>query len=111
MSAPLTIIQLSPLELQAVITEAVEQALSRLESSREELLSSEELRQWLKISPATEINYRNRGLLPYVRKGRRYFYRRKEVMNASEALPKRKGFRTGRLNEDVVAPGKRDSRV
>ena len=87
-----TIIQLSPEQLQTMIQDAVLVAVSKV-NIPDELITSDELRSWLKISSVTEQNYRRRGLLPYIRKGKSYFYKKNEVMNATEGLPKRKGYR------------------
>ncbi len=62
-----------------------------LNSASEKILDDFELRNFLKISRRTSLNYRNKGLYPYYRRGHKIMYIESEVIS---------GIKKNRVNHD-----------
>lgn len=86
MNSPLTIIQLSPEELDARIEAAVVRALAKANVSpadADRLYTRQETAELLDISPQTLNVWEKRNQLKPIRKGARVYFKKSDIMKAT----------------------------
>jgi len=81
------IVLLSPEELQSLITKAVSDGLSAVAHQHEtkELMNTKEICEFLGIHLSTLNKWKAENKIPYLKMGKRIFYKRQDVLDALES--------------------------
>ena len=73
------------LETSVMLIEAINSAVKKINTAKEknelELITDDEMQRRLGVSRTTLYNWRKEGTLPYLRIGKKLFYRWKEIIN------------------------------
>ena len=73
------------LETNVMLIEAINSAVKKINTAKEkneqELITDDEMQRRLGVSRTTLYNWRKDGTIPYLRIGKKLFYRWKEIIN------------------------------
>ncbi|MFN6046472.1 MAG: helix-turn-helix transcriptional regulator [Bacteroidota bacterium] len=73
------------LENSVMLIEAINSAVKKINTAKEkneqELITDDEMQRRLGVSRTTLYNWRKDGTIPYLRIGKKLFYRWKEIIN------------------------------
>ena len=73
------------LETNVMLIEAINSAVKKINTAKEkneqELITDDEMQRRLGVSRTTLYNWRKEGTIPYLRIGKKLFYRWKEIIN------------------------------
>ena len=73
------------LETSVMLIEAINNAVKKINAAKEkneqELITDDEMQRRLGVSRTTLYNWRKDGTIPYLRIGKKLFYRWKEIIN------------------------------
>jgi|LakMenE01Jun11ns_1017448.scaffolds.fasta_scaffold6119926_1 excisionase family DNA binding protein len=73
------------LENNVMLIEAINSAVKKINTAKEkneqELITDDEMQRRLGVSRTTLYNWRKEGTIPYLRIGKKLFYRWKEIIN------------------------------
>ncbi|MFN5384084.1 MAG: helix-turn-helix transcriptional regulator [Bacteroidota bacterium] len=73
------------LETSVMLIEAINSAVKKINTAKEkneqELITDDEMQRRLGVSRTTLYNWRKDGTIPYLRIGKKLFYRWKEIIN------------------------------
>jgi excisionase family DNA binding protein len=73
------------LENNVMLIEAINSAVKKINTAKEkneqELITDDEMQRRLGVSRTTLYNWRKDGTIPYLRIGKKLFYRWKEIIN------------------------------
>ncbi|MBA7572520.1 hypothetical protein ES708_14303 [subsurface metagenome] len=75
-------------ELKDLMIEAIDEKKTTKENKEQEKMSQYEAAKFLGITPATLINWKKKGLIPYYQIDKSVFYIKSELLEALKKNPK-----------------------